>query len=420
MITRVSTFGVVISLAVLGPVDTADAGEARAAPAVRVIVPSNASGNVLERDDLPAPQLEVTRHPASVDVPAIPAFELLAGDRPRVPDAIEIDLDLAPAPPLRRFVDDGTLAASIGHLHTCNKAIAARQFDAAIAACRAATDIWQDNHLAWYAQASAHIAKQEWREARAAVENAVRLRPDRAMYQLYHGIALDEAERQRVRELIARNDPKAPDSVEPDLSILELGAARDALATAIKLAPDLWRAHYYLGRVYRDLGDVRRAAQQFTATIKLHPGHRFGYIALSELYRRWGYLDQALAIATLGTRRAPAAAESWFEVGMAYDAKLADDQAIAAFGQAIALKPGDARSKLQRGRLYVRTGDLANAERDLEGVMRSPDPRVASEKLLAATLLGWVASRKSALSLRDARWDCSRNSSMIDCRRQSR
>src|SRR5262249_9877732 len=163
-------------------------------------------------------------------------------------------------------------------------------------------------------------------------------------------------------------------------SLLDLDAARDALAAATKLEPRLWRAHYYLGRVYRDLGDPMRAARELTAAIKAHPAHRLAYIALSELYRRWHHVDHARALAPTGTEHVPAAeaAELWCEVGMACDARRADDQAIEAFGKAIAINPGDALSKLQRGQLYVRRGELASAAHDLEDVVRSQDPRVAS------------------------------------------
>jgi Tfp pilus assembly protein PilF len=34
---------------------------------------------------------------------------------------------------------------------------------------------------------------------------------------------------------------------------------------------DLWRAHCYLGRVYRDLDDSRHAAEQFSRAIATHP-----------------------------------------------------------------------------------------------------------------------------------------------------
>src|SRR5690349_8044981 len=44
--------------------------------------------------------------------------------------------------PLRRPVDEKVRNASVDHLNACNKAIAARQYDAGIAECQAATKAW--------------------------------------------------------------------------------------------------------------------------------------------------------------------------------------------------------------------------------------------------------------------------------------
>jgi len=314
---------------------------------------------------------------------------------PAVP-ASEPDIEVVTRPPLRKPVSEAARNASIDRLNACNKAIAARQYDAGIAECQAATKAWDGNHLAWYAWASAHMAKGEWQKARDTVEHAVALRPDHGMYQLYHGISLYEAERERVRDEQARKDGKKPDDAAIDTSQLKLDAARDALRRAIKLAPDLWRGHYYLGRVYRDLDDVKREAEQFGATIATHPSYRFGYIALIELYRHWDYIDQALAVARLGTANVPAAeaGELWFEVGMAYDARREDDKAIDAFGKAIAGNPNDLSSKFQRGQIYFRRNDAANARRDLEEVVKSSDPRIATTKPLASQMLSQLANKR--------------------------
>ena len=312
------------------------------------------------------------------------------------PPAKDPEIAVVTQAPMRKAVDENTRNASVGHLNACNKAIAARQFDAGIASCQAATKTWDGNHLAWYAWASAHMAKGEWPKARDAVEHAVALRPDQGMYQLYHGISLYEAEQQRAREEQANKEQKKPEEVTIDPAALKLDAAKGALLRATKLAPDLWRAHYYLGRVYRDLDDARRAAEQFTETIKTHPTYRFGYIALFELYRRWDYSDQALAVALLGTANVPAAeaADLWYALGMAHDAKHADDQAIEAFTKAVASKPDDASPKFQRGQIYFRKGDFASAKRDLEDVMASADPRLANAKPVAKQLLSQIASKQ--------------------------
>ncbi len=83
----------------------------------------------------------------------------------------EPDLDVVTRIPLRKVIGNDVRNASVEHLNACNKAIAARQFDAGIAACQAAVNAWPDNHLAWYAWGSAHMAKSEWQKAREAVES---------------------------------------------------------------------------------------------------------------------------------------------------------------------------------------------------------------------------------------------------------
>jgi len=312
------------------------------------------------------------------------------------PPSGEPDIAVVTRPPLRKAVSDQVRNASVDHLNACNKAIAARAFDAGIAECQAATQAWSDNHLAWYAWASAHMAKSEWQSAQRTVARAVALRPDHAMYQLYDGISRYEAEHERVREALAKQDGKRPDEVTADPRQLQLDAARDALRRAIKLGPDLWRAHYYLGRVYRDLDDPRHAAEQFTQTIVTHPRYRYGYIALIELYRKWGYLEEALKIASQGTQIVPPAesAELWFELGMVHDARRDDDQAIAAFDKAIAAKPSDLRSKFQRGQIYFRKRDFANARRDLQEVATSNDPEIAGVRPIATHTLGQILSKR--------------------------
>jgi tetratricopeptide (TPR) repeat protein len=308
----------------------------------------------------------------------------------------EPDIDVATRVPLRKLVSNQVRNASVDHYSACNKANAARQYDAAIAACQAAVQAWPDNHLAYYVWGAAHMARGEWQSAREAIEHAVALRPDHAMYQLYYGVSLYEAELERVRDEQARKDGKKPEEVEVEPGLLQLDAARDALRRATRLNPRLWRAHYYLGRVYRDLDDSRHAAEQFAQTITTHPSYRFGYIALIELYRRWSYNDQAAAVAQQGTLQVTPAesGELWFELGMAYDAKRDDDKAIDAFTRALAVRPGDLGTKFQRGQAYYRKNDHANARRDLEEVARSSDPAVATTKPLAVQMLDQIAHKR--------------------------
>jgi len=312
--------------------------------------------------------------------------------------APEAELPAVTAAPLRKVVDETVRDISIQHLNACNQALAAKRYDAALLACQAATKAWSGNHLAWYATASAHMGRSAWRDAKETSARAVVLRPDQAMYQLYSGIALYESAHQQARDDRARKDHQRPEDVTAEVTAGQLEAARGPLERAVRIGPELWRAHYYLGRVQRELDADRAAAEQFTLAIKTNPGYRFAYVALVELYRRWGYIDQSLVVATIGALHVPAAdaGDLWLEIAMAYDAKSSDDKAIAALGKAIECKPGDANAKLQRGRIYVRKGDAVNARRDLEDVLESSDPRADTAKQLAAQMLEQLVGSAAA------------------------
>jgi hypothetical protein len=318
------------------------------------------------------------------------------------------EIAIVTRPPLRLLVANPVFNASVDHLNACNKQILAGRYDEAIAACSAAARVWPGNHLAWYEIASAHIAKREWRDAQAAAERAVAMRPDLAMYQLYYGMALYEAEQQRVREAQAEREHRRPDEIAIDPAALQLDPARDALVRATRLEPQLWRAHYYLGRVYRDRYEARPAAEQFTEAIAAHPSYRAAYIALIDLYRHSGYVDQALAVARIGIAQVSPveARELWYEAGLALRAKHLDGQALAAFDKASNGEPADASSRFLRGQLYLRQGRLAEARLELEQVVDSSDPQVADAKPIAAQLLLQIARRQQLRSPKAA--GCSR------------
>jgi tetratricopeptide (TPR) repeat protein len=345
---------------------------------LELAVPSEPTAAAAPTADVPGATTQTTTD--TTDAPAADAVAVAVDtiDPPEV--AIET------RPRLRKVVDLRIYNRSVDRLNACTKHIVAGDHDAGIASCRSAIAIWNDNHLAWYTLASAYIAKREWPLARTAAERAVAARPDQAMYQLYYGIALYEAELARVHDEQAHRRPG--DAIaEP-----QLGPAREALWRAAVLEPDLWRAHYYLGRLHRDLDDARRAAARLTRALALHPTYGPGYIALSELYRRWDYVDAALAVALLGTQHVRADAELWYEAGMAQSARRADPEAIAAFGKAVVGR-ADLRAKFQRGQIYLRNGDLVRARRDLSDVVESTDPQVAAVKSIAQQLLGELERR---------------------------
>jgi tetratricopeptide (TPR) repeat protein len=391
--------GLVSSVLALFPIAAYAAGETSARPQVRVIPPPQAGKEPVEPDDLPGPPLEVAPGGSNIRLPAVPDFASKSPGKTALralapaPPAPAPAVSVVTQAPMRKIVGPTAHNLSIDALNKCNEAINARRYHVALTACQAAVDAWDGNHLAWYAKGNAHIAKDEYAAAVAALEHAVALRPDLAMYQMAYGIAQYESEVARARDERARRERKDSDDAG-DAPVLKLDGARAALVRATTIAPNLWRAHGYLGFIYRDLRDPRAAAEELTLAIKANSAYRSAYIALTELYRRWTFREQALAVAVLGTVNVPRAgtADLWFEVGICHEEMHHNDEAIEAYSKALALTPDSPILKLHRGWLYYVKRNPAAAKRDLEGVANTTDPRQAAVKQAAELILTQIAA----------------------------
>jgi tetratricopeptide (TPR) repeat protein len=228
------------------------------------------------------------------------------------------------------------------------------------------------------------------------MSHAVQLVPDQGMYQLYYGRFLYEKAVRTAHEEEGRRENKKPEEVVPDLTSVNFETPLQHLQEAVKLNNELWRAHYYIGRIYRDTGKSKEAAEELNRALQAAPTDSGPWVALAELYRQWDYTDQAIQIAEAGTAVVPGIAEKadiWFEVGMGYDDKRVNDKAIDAFTKALEAKRDKHTAKFQRGQAYYRKNDFANAKRDLEEFSKTGGASVQFEKQQAAKMLVDIAAK---------------------------
>ena len=278
------------------------------------------------------------------------------------------------------------------------KAYGQKQYETAIAAFTKATERWSENHSAWYMLAGAYSGKQDWSKAADAAAKAVQIAPEQAMYQLIYGWFLYEKAVQTAREDQARRENKKPEEVTPDLTNVNFEKALQHLKEAVKLNNDLWRAHYCIGRIYRDTGKSKEAAEEMTRALQYGPTEPQPWVALAELYRQWDYPDQAIQVAEAGTSVVPGTHEKsdiWYEVGMGYDDKRSDDKAIDAFSKALESKRDNHKAKFQRGQAYFRKGDYTNAKRDLEEFAKTGGSSVEFPKQQAQKMLLEIAQKST-------------------------
>lgn len=278
------------------------------------------------------------------------------------------------------------------------KAYGQKQFDTAIEHYKKATDKWQGNHTAWYGLAGAYIGKKQWKDAADAMEHAVQEKDDAAMYHMVYGYTLYEKAIQTAKEDTARRENKKPEEVTPDLSQVNFEKSLQHLSQAVKLNSELWRAHYYIGRINRDSGKFKEAAEAFTKALQSAPPDPGPWVALGELYRLWDYTDQAISIAEQGVQIVPGANEKsdvYYVLGMGFDDKGQYDKSIEAFTKALESRRDNHKAKFQRGQAYFRKGDYVNAKRDLEEFSKSGGTSVEFAKQQASKMLMDIAAKSA-------------------------
>ena len=154
-----------------------------------------------------------------------------------------------------------------------NKAAGAKQFEIAIQEYQNAVDKYSDNHLAWYGMGGSQAQRGEWDKAADAFARAVQIADSQPMYQMWYGISLYEKAVKQARDE-ARKENKKPEEIKPDLSVVNFDKAQQHLEEAVKLNGDLWRAHYYLGRIYREQDKPKEAATEFSKSLQADPRQR--------------------------------------------------------------------------------------------------------------------------------------------------
>ncbi|MBA2540800.1 MAG: tetratricopeptide repeat protein [Deltaproteobacteria bacterium] len=289
------------------------------------------------------------------------------------------------------------------------KAYGAKQWETAIERYKKATERWKENHTAWYGLSASYAQRKEWGKAADAASQAVSLEPDTAMYHLMLGRTLYEKAIDQAREDQARKENKKKEEVEADLSGINFEKPTQHLQQAIKLMPELWRAHYLMGNIHRYAGRTKESAEAFSAALAFGPVEPAPWIAQSELYRAWDYTDQAIAVAQQGALVIPGDSEKsdvWFEVGMGFDDKRNDDKAIEAFDKALESKKDNHKAKFARGQAYYRKGSAqasesarleayGKAKRDLEEFSKAGGLSVEFFKQQASRMLMDMAAKSA-------------------------
>ena len=140
-----------------------------------------------------------------------------------------------------------------------------------------------------------------------------------------------------------RLDPNSPE-VRYTLAVTLLGtgqlsAALEELQRALAIRPNFEDARVQLGRVLARLGKTDEALAEFRAISALRPNYAAPYSAMgTSLYEAGRFADAATAFERV-TALQPDNVVAHQQVGVAYQALGDDDQALAWYGKALAIRP---------------------------------------------------------------------------------
>lgn len=287
---------------------------------------------------------------------------------------------------------------SMNALNAGNKANGAKQFDTAIAEYQKAVAAMKENHLAWYGMGGAYAGRATWDKSADAFANAVQLEPDQAMYQMWYGVALYEKAVADAKDAQAHKENKKPEEVQVDLSAVNFQTPLQHLQKAVELNKDMWRAHYYLGKIYRETNKPKDAADELSKALAANPREPAPYVALAELYRKWDYSAEAVKVASQGAANVPGSNEVsqiWYTLGMGYDDLGKGKEAIDAYTKAIDTSKGNAKAKFQKGQTEFRQGALDDAKKDLTEFQKSAGASLEFEKQQANKMVMEISAKQN-------------------------
>ncbi len=227
--------------------------------------------------------------------------------------------------------------------------------------------------------------------------NTRRYPENRQMGTLYGRMLIGEGQLQAAQDEFKRLIEQFPNvpglRLSHALVALENGEtelARKELTGLIEQGQHSSEAHYYLGRIADEEGDIESAIGYYDRV--RDSNHYLAALArASALRAQSGELDQALATLRNLRETTPESAENFWllQINLLLDLEH-NDQAMEAADEALAAYPGNVRIRYARAMLHDSNGRFEDAEQDLRAILeQEPDNAVT------LNALGYILTTRS-------------------------
>ena len=172
----------------------------------------------------------------------------------------------------------------------------------AAAQWRMVRDLLPHHHVAYFQMGRLLARQRKYDEARASLEEALRIRPDLAEAYLELGqIYASQRKWDEALQQYARAQQHRPDDARVLLRRADVlaaqtkrGEAMQSLRQAIQLQPSYWEARYLLGVELAVDGKLREAQTEFEEVIRLRPDHTPAHFNLAVALAKQNHTGEAM------------------------------------------------------------------------------------------------------------------------------
>jgi tetratricopeptide (TPR) repeat protein len=171
-------------------------------------------------------------------------------------------------------------------------------------------------------------------------------------------------------------------------------AAIASFQAALKLDPQLYKAHYRIGTLHEKLDEPRLADAAYRACIQQKPSYSPAFVSLGNMYIDHGEPDAAMAMLKRGVELNGTDARMWTGLGRAHFELGQMQDAVTAYTKARAIDPDGVDALYGLGMSYAELRMRKEAKESLEAFLAKAGPETRADLKRAAndTIMRIMAS----------------------------
>ena len=161
---------------------------------------------------------------------------------------------------------------------------------------------------------------------------------------------------------------------------------------AAEALPNHPEAHYFLGKMYQEHGELSRARLAYRTVLRLDSTNAKSYNALGVLHERINRLDEAVSHFSSAIHYDPEYDHAYYNLGRVFYKQGRTEDATQAYQQAVTLNPHHSKALNDLGVMFMTQGNLEGASRAFEETLE-----LEPQNLRAYNYLGLVYFQQANL-----------------------